>query len=133
MQKITYYSQIKPDLLKKALFTGTLKAFFGLIIMFFGGPFLFIPAVLIIGWGLIPYRKLKKLEANPYTLHLTEDNLILVTKKTSVIPLDAIQKFEYIDGLPSGILIFLKERTYFAPYFSKRTFYDLTESEETHY
>lgn len=127
MHTLTYYSTVKADVLKKSLFWGTLKATLGLLVMFFGGPFLFIPGVLLIGWGLIPYRKLKKLENNPYTIHLTETHLILRTKKSTAISLNEIEKMEYVDGMPFGILITTKERTLFAPYFSKRTFTDLTE------
>lgn len=124
MDTITYYSTVKAEILKKSLFNGTLKATLGLLVMFTG---FFIPGILLIGWGLIPYRKLKKLENNPYTLHLTESHLILQTKKRYILPLKEIQKIEYIEGLPFGILITTKERTLFAPYFSKRTFTDLTE------
>lgn len=125
MQEITYYSLVKPDVLRKTLFVGTAKAVVGLLLMFFGGPFFFIPGILVIGWGLIPYRKLKKLEHNPYALILTEKGIVLQTKKRVFIPNEDIVKMEYIDGTPFGILITLKERTLFAPYFSKRTFDDL--------
>lgn len=127
MQKITFYSIVKDDVVKKALFLGTLKATFGLILMFFGGPFAFIPAVLCIGWGLIPYRKLKKQQTIPNTLDITEDfiRLNLTGKKSKIILLDQIKKLEYVEN--QGILFFLEESSLFAPYFSKRVFDEINE------
>lgn len=121
MRKITYYSLVKEEHLRKTLFLGTLKALLGLILMFFS----FIPGLLLIGWGLIPYRKLKKLQDHPEPLHLTEEHLIW---KKDYIPLCTIERMEYFEGEKFGIILFLKERTLFLPYFSKRTFTELTES-----
>ena len=124
MQKITYYSLIKEDLVKKILFQGTLKALLGMVLMFMG---LFIPGILIIGWGLIPYRKIKKLQHHPDTIHLTQNHLLL---KNATLARTDITKMEFIEGDRFGILIFLKDRSYFAPYFSRTVFEALTEQDE---
>jgi hypothetical protein len=122
MQRLTFYSIVKDDIVNQTLFQGTIKATLGLILMFFGGPLLVIPGLLCIGWGLIPYRTLKKQQVTPNTIDITDAflKISLNGKKPKFIPLNQIEKLEYLED--KGILFFFDNTTLFAPYFSKRTF-----------
>ncbi len=77
---MTIRSSVLPDLMRKALLIGTLLGGVGVLALLCGGvfipleemkvwgPLLFIFSIALITCGLLPYRHLKRLEENPYTL-----------------------------------------------------------------
>lgn len=118
MDSLTFYGRVPPDLIKKALLWGSLKGFFGLILLPFGGLF-FIAGLLLIAWGLIPYRQLKKLEQAPPTLTLTNHGLSYkVGEKTTFFSSNDIQTIDYKEDkiVIQGIAL---------PLFSEKTFQQL--------
>jgi len=118
MDSQTFYGRVPPNLIKKTLLLGSLKGFLGLILLPFGGIF-FIAGLLLIAWGLIPYRQLKKLEQAPPTLTLTDQGLSYkVGEKTTFFPLNDIQTIDYKEDniIIQGISL---------PLFSEKTFHQL--------
>ena len=118
MDSLTFYGRVPPYLIKKTLFWGTLKGFFGLILLPFGGVF-FIVGLLLIAWGLIPYRQLKKLEQAPPTLTLTDQGLSYkVGEKVTFFPLNDLQTIDYKEDkiIIQGVAL---------PLFSEKTFQQL--------
>ncbi len=115
MDSLTFYGRVPPDLIKKALLWGSFKGFFGLILLPFGGIF-FIAGLLLIAWGLIPYRQLKKLEQAPPTLTLTDQGLSYkVGEKTSFFSTSDIQAIDYKDGsiiIQGAVLPLFSEKTF---------------------
>jgi len=118
MDSQTFYGRVPPNLIKKTLLLGSLKGFLGLILLPFGGIF-FIAGLLLIAWGLIPYRQLKKLEQAPPTLTLTDQGLSYkMGEKTTFFPLNDIQTIDYKEDniIIQGISL---------PLFSEKTFQQL--------
>ncbi len=133
---LTLYSAIKADLLKKALFIGTLIALPGiLLIVGLGawmperylnnfGFFAFATGIGLITYGLLPYRRLSRLESFPYKLVLDETTLILFHRdkvKLKVL-FSEISHLDYFNEQREyGINIFFKDKKVkmaFLPYFS---------------
>jgi hypothetical protein len=139
-------THITPGLLRFALFRGTLMGGIGAAILLFSGIFLppallqgwgfflFMLSIGLIAWGLIPYRRLKRLETNPNRLILDSEGAIHFLAKGKVlqsIPREAVKSLRWVEkrptgwfstGLPAyGIEISLpqKEHSYFFPYFGK--------------
>lgn len=138
-------SSIKPDLMKKALFRGSFLGGMGVIILFFSGAFLpvhilsiwgiplFFLSMGFITFGMLPYRKLTRLEKVPDELILSSKDLLVYRRKGKVIfttPLSSIRTCSYKDDESVyGITITLSEsgKEYFFPYFSERAAKSLTE------
>lgn len=105
-------SCVKPSLLRTILFrgtwlgacgifliiaTGTLLPYF--LLYFFGLPLLLL-GFTFIGLGLVPYRRLTKLEVNPYELiYENETHLVLSRNQKPMfkIPTDQIEKIDYME------------------------------------
>jgi hypothetical protein len=154
-------SSIKPSLKQSILYKGTLLASIGTFAMVYSG--IFIPAselerygifivclgIGFIALGLLPYRRISKLEKEPHEIYIVEEgslNFLSKGKLLFTIPLDAILKIEHRDQKKDyGIALWLKESSeisdtnhitlkkisqdtrgcdLFLPYFTKRS-YDL--------
>lgn len=163
MQSEKYRSSIHTPLLQKALMRGSFLAGIGALALLAGtflppenlkiwGPFLFLFSLGLIGWGLIPYRRLKRLETEPHEILITKDRLLFCWRKKPAfsIPLKRIKKAVFISsGDVYGIGISLEDASLsyvqaldekfdithfqqhsikkygcdlFLPYFSQRTF-----------
>jgi hypothetical protein len=124
---IKLFSTIKPTLLRATLFRGTIFASLGVLLliivttyfsvevmMSWGVLFLFVGGGLMV-YGLIPYRRLNKMEDDPSELILIDDEylqLMTFGKQQYTIPLKMIQKTEYIDkGNDYGIAIWFVQDT----------------------
>jgi hypothetical protein len=118
----TIRSSIKPELMRFALFRGTLIATFGMgVILASGGlpvkfltlwgiPLFFI-GITCIGVGLLPYRHLAKLELKPHTLSYDGEDFLFqkLGKPLFKIPEISIEKMVYLEkGRIYGIGIWLK-------------------------
>ena len=142
-------SSISPSLLRFVLFRGTFLAGIGSAILLFAGIFLpakrldlwglpfFLLAFGLIAWGLIPYRRLKRLETNPYVL-LCDDKeevhffargkLQLSIRRRSIKDIMWVEKkkrFWLFSSPAYGIEVALhqpRNATLFFPYFSKASF-----------
>ena len=129
-------SSITPDLLKRALFQGTSIATLGIVAMLLGAIFfplnelkfwglpLFIMGGGAITFGLLPYRKLCRLEMNPYEILVDDQHFKLVRrgKVQLCIPNEDIDNFKWnSSNTKYGITIVLKnKKELFLPYFTKR-------------
>jgi len=125
-------SVVKPELLRRTLWRGSFLAALGLLFLLFGalflpeealsryGPWLFALGGGLLTAGLLPYRRLSRLEIQPDELHLTKDQLFWKSQKV-LIPLHKIQSIQPIVGDHYGIQFQFKDgHTLFLPYFSER-------------
>lgn len=116
-------SSIKTSLMRHTLMKGTLLAIVGAGILVYAGivmpkdtlslwglPLLLISGGLIT-WGMLPYRKLTRLEKKPDELVLTNSHLHYLPggKPALTIPQQSIERIAYLDrGTIYGIAIELK-------------------------
>ncbi len=119
------FSTIKPTLMRSALFKGTFLAGVGVMILALCGALIpvstmeiwGIPILLVGGglitYGLIPYRKLCRIESVPSELILIDGKflqLITLGKQVYSIPMVSIEKIDYLEqGDDYGITIQLKK------------------------
>lgn len=121
----TLYTLIEKKLVKRMLFKGSLIAGLGAIcIVSFGafsplrflnewGFMIIIMGFALIGWGLIPYRKVSLLSTKPNALKLSHKGLTYTmgSKEMFFIPFNAIKTVWYRpDANHYGIGIELKEK-----------------------
>jgi hypothetical protein len=131
-------TSIKPDLMRSVLFRGSFLGGLGVILLAATGAFLpvpilsrwgipiFLTSMGLIAVGMLPYRKLTRLEKNPDEILISEDEQFVYRRKGKVvfaIPLSSINSCTYVDDASHyGIEITLKEgQKYFLPYFTDRT------------
>lgn len=166
---LTLRSSIKSGLARSALVRGTILAGVGVLLLLWGGTwmsqealshfgtFIFLGGVLLIGFGMRPYRKLTKLELQPYEVRLGEHALLFVKSGQPLfdLPLALLDKVDYFEREQLyGISVSLKktceeriavkdphfdmggylqkcQRRYgsdlFFPYFTKRSYQKLCE------
>jgi len=141
----TNKTTVTTSLLKKSLFSGMVKASIGITLIVMTGTFLPLPqlqtwglpiffaSLLLIIIGLVPYKKLSRLQTNPYHLRIEEEKLILLSPKLiplQTLPIDTMQEISHTThNHIYGITIILKDgEKHFFPYFSKRSFDELKES-----
>jgi hypothetical protein len=118
-------SSISSKLMRKTLFQGTFLAGIGGLALFLGGillplqemkvwgPLLFLFSVGMITWGLLPYKRLKRLEEKPYRLTIEDEHWLHFSeegKPLFSIPMVSIECINFVEaGDKYGIGIFLKE------------------------
>jgi hypothetical protein len=104
-------STIRPELMWSALLRGTLFATVGALLLIYGGTTLpknsligwGIPLVLVslmlIAFGLIPYRRLSRLQVNPDEIHIKETSFCFISKKKMcfTVPFASIEKIELLE------------------------------------
>lgn len=101
-------TSIHPSLLRFTLLKGSLKAIFGALILVCGGMInsddlqrwgwlILIIGVGLITFGLLPYRKLKRLESKPNELVVDIKHLhyIVKGKNLCTVPLSCIQQLDH--------------------------------------
>jgi hypothetical protein len=117
---IIFYGRVEEKAVKKLLYQGTLKGALGLLLL----PYSFILGALLIGWGFLPYNRLKALSNAPPTLHLTSEALTyLEGKKKISFPLQEIKNVRYDQ---EKIFVELSCKTIpLPPFFSFKTFQEL--------
>lgn len=140
-------SAVSTQIKKSTLFRGTLLACIGMLILIGGSVFLsreqlsvygfllFIGGIAFVTWGMIPYRRLSRIENSPREIHVDEKtwSYHVKGKKTMEIPRDSIKSINYFSH-PSryGICLRLKNsQQVFFPYFTERSFHLLKESVHT--
>jgi hypothetical protein len=123
-QKTSIRSSISTAFMRRTLLRGTILGGIGIAALLAGGvfvpademrkwgPFLFLFSAFMITLGLLPYKKLKRLEEKPYLLTIEGDewlHLFAEGKMLFSIPIPSIDHIEYIDGSDHyGIAVFLK-------------------------
>lgn len=111
-ETIKLRSSIKPSLKRIAVIRGTLLAAIGMGILLYGTLFMSVTDLTQWGWlmflvagvltaaGLIPYRKLTKLEREPYEIAVIQDLSLTFSSNQHqlfTIPITAIQRFDHQD------------------------------------
>ncbi|GAB4230832.1 MAG: hypothetical protein Tsb0021_09050 [Chlamydiales bacterium] len=90
------------------------------------GILIWMAGLLLIAWGLIPYRFLCLLSIKPNQIEITEDEYLYYFSRGKLrlkLPLQQIHQLHYIDHPRKyGITLSLKHRDYFLPYFSRYAF-----------
>jgi len=159
----TIRTSVKPQLMKKILIKGFFLALTGILLLFFGGIFLpeeslqvwgaplFFTGIAFVTFGLLPFRKLTKLENKPVALTVNAMNEITLERSGMPIltfPQHSIQKIEYVEdpqnyGMAFWFIkpvenpIIVHDNSYklvtgfdadlFLPYFSTRSVKELKE------
>ena len=134
----TFYSSIKPNLKRYLIRRSLLFVLPGFFLLFYMGVFLktsaleswgiwgFALSFILISVGMIPYRRIIRLETTPHSLSLDEEGLCFTHAKKGeiVFPIDQIQAFQFVERKGFyGILLQFKDGKHFLlPYFSKKTF-----------
>lgn len=111
-QIIHVYSSVRSELKRRVLFKGTAFAIVGALLVltsglflppfwmqYFGFPLLIV-GILCIAYGLMPYKRLTRLETQPHELVVTDDqNLHYAVRGQHVltVPLQAIDRLSYCD------------------------------------
>lgn len=123
MDNLTVKSSVKNSIIRFALLRGTIFAGLGVLLLIYGtflsietlqtwGFPLFCVAIGLIALGLLPYKKLRRLEVNPYTIETDDSHLHFLEKGVPLfsVPLDSISRFGYWESKNQyGIRIYLKE------------------------
>ena len=152
MKKFLLKSSLRQALIIHALKRGSVIGGVGILLIFCA--YLFLPKTLLshvgiwiyllgcglIAFGLIPYRRLRRLELNPASLVVDEKGLTLIAQshKPEVILWEEIDSFSYLENKQTyGIGFMLKKKRdtrlklaevdLFLPYFSKRAFDELDQ------
>ena len=117
------HSSIRPELKKQVLMRGSIFAGIGALLLLLTGAFLPLSLLKYWGWliflmsmglitlGLLPYRKLTRLEKVPQAIEIEKDRMVVYSdhKLLMAIPFSTIQNLEYIDKEGDyGIGIWLK-------------------------
>lgn len=137
-------STITSEIKRKTLFRGTAIAVIGLLTLGFAyfyvseptlqtwGWALYLWGLFFIIWGMLPYRRLMRIEDLPFELWTSESNdlQILSFGKNQrpfwKIFVSEITSVSYRnDPTYYGIMIVTGEKKHFCPYFSKRSFEEL--------
>jgi hypothetical protein len=138
MDTLTLRTSVRPELKRTLLIRGMILAVIGLALLMVGGIFLppetlkqwgfplFLVSILCIGGGLIPYKRVVKLESAPDSIVISDRGEIHYKGKT--YRMDAVEKVEFYENRGYGIKMTLKtSETVFLPYFSKRSCEELQE------
>jgi len=159
MEALTLRSSISQTLMRSSIWRGTSLAGLGVIVLLVAGTFLplaemkvwglplFGLGIGLITWGLLPYRRMKRLETNPYTLTIDHEWLHLAAKGRAIysIPRESIEGIDFVEQreiygmgislkkpIPKKVIVHVKLRKYggydlFLPYFSRRAYEQLLE------
>lgn len=121
---IKLFSSVKPALLRASLIRGTLMALCGILLLAYGGTFLTVetlslwgPPLLVVGGGLmvlglLPYRRLCRLEVLPNELVVTDVLMQFLERGKLIysIPRESIEEIKYYEkGNDYGLCITFKE------------------------
>ncbi len=118
------HTTIKTSLMRHYLMRGSILAIIGALILLTAGSllppkilapwgfFLFIAALSLITYGLLPYSRLRRLELNPYQLVIEDEYLDLWRKKKLLmsIPKDNIFRISYMEKKHVYGMLFILKR-----------------------
>lgn len=125
MDRIQLFSTITHSTKKKILKRGVFLAAIGALFWIFGHNFFhFMIGALLMGVGMVPYRKITALEVKPSVITLVEDKgektlFYASGRKKILLPVSDIHKISYED---ESILVEAKKGKLIFPYFSERSF-----------
>lgn len=108
-EPINIRSCIRPDLMRRTVWRGTVYAGIGAMLLVLSGAFfspeflsrwgflIFLVGMAFIIWGLLPYKKLRRLEMNPSVIRIEDGMLNYIQKGKCVtsIPINTIARCEY--------------------------------------
>lgn len=136
--QLTLRTSVRNQLKRFFVFRGTILGAMGAMLLllgviffpapqlsYFGGP-LFILAGGLMTWGLLPYRKLCRLELSPFELTLMDDEVRYYSKKEHILSIAVkdIRVISYVDRKRHyGITLKLQcGKNHFFPYFTERSY-----------
>jgi len=147
MENISVRTTVKPELIRYTLWKGVSYAVVGSAILIYAislpieklkiwGLPLFLFAGVLFTLGMLPYRKLTRLEKTPDKLLLNANETLTYVKKGKpilTIPLAKIERTAYLErgrmyGIGIEITPHSQEKTLFFPYFSQRSYKTLFNS-----
>ncbi|QVL57507.1 MAG: hypothetical protein KFB93_00065 [Simkaniaceae bacterium] len=127
------FSIVKTEVKKRLLLKGMLLSILGIFLLIGMGTFAkvtvlsvwglpsFCVGIFLIGWGLIPYRNLTRLETHPHQILFEKDHLTFISTHGNhvLVPYRNIGEISYVEaGNRYGIRLSLKEGDpLFLPYF----------------
>lgn len=119
---IKLFTTIKPNLLKYYLIKSTILSIFGISVLFLGGIFLpsyllayfGIPILLLGGalitWGMIPYKKINRLELKPNEILLTDSYFQYFESRKPIIsiPIQQISEYDFFENdIDYGVKVYI--------------------------
>jgi hypothetical protein len=147
MEEIKIFTSLKGSFYRKKMVQGMLIALLGLGIIFFLGPlvkpplgfFILLLGVFLIAFGLIPLRRLSRLDQNPDELIVSGDQMHYIAggKPVFSVPVKNISDLHYVEEANRwGIALTLRDQQdiivhdphfkpsarFFLPYFERRSF-----------
>lgn len=140
METLTLRTTVTSSMLKKTLMRGCIPAFVGILLIAIGGAtlppeslqFWGLPLLAIglglITYGLLPYRKLSRLQLNPDQIKVfDQDHLLYIKKGTPLlsIPCEAISNIDYLEEKDRYGIVLHAGTALFLPYFSRRSYQEL--------
>lgn len=167
--RLKLYSMVKGPLLRKKLLRGTLYAVLGISLLIFAGLFIrvelmnkwgwliFVSGLAFVAGGLMPYRRLSKMQDSPHELIIDAISISLQEggKLRYTIPIACLERWGHLDGqseygvclwfkkpLPERVRIFDRRLRFhrmtkrscrrqgcdlFIPYFSRRSYSQLAD------
>ncbi len=142
---MTLFSTIKKEQLTKRLLYGSLIAAIGALLLVFGGAMLppaslalwgfplFLVAIGFITCGMLPYRRLKRLESDPYVIKIEGNSLSLLRGGKTLFHVNIPEILEVLyveEGSRYGMELVLKgspHKKVFIPYFSSASCRQITD------
>jgi hypothetical protein len=122
-ETLLLFTTVKQDHKNYLLKRGSFISCIGVLLLLFAqsGILIFLLALSLIAYGLIPYRKASRLELNPESIQLTHEACVY---KNYPIKLSDIQKIEWYETKKRyGIVATLHNKDRFLmPFFSKRSY-----------
>ncbi|MBA3957825.1 MAG: hypothetical protein H0X51_05460 [Parachlamydiaceae bacterium] len=125
METLKLRSSIKPSVMRRTVLYGTVCAAIGAFILLYSALFLSVETLstwgllilvvsgTLISVGLLPYRKLTRLERHPHELIAIEDQALQFYVRGQLvltIPSISVQRYTYIvNGQDYGIAVHLKQ------------------------
>lgn len=123
--QITIRTSIKSGLKRSLLIRGTVLAAIGMALLLYAGITISLPvlsqwgaaiwliSIFLIALGMIPYRRVVKIENNPNQIMITDDGLVHYHRHgrdVFTLPLDAIEEVRFLEDMGLyGIAVTLKE------------------------
>lgn len=144
MDTQTFYTSISPAHKRKVLFRGTLFAIIGLMPMLYASLFLDVKALSAWGWlnfvwgigwiaaGMIPYKRLSKLERTPNKIVLSQDGSFrYCVGDAPVLNLkaEAISDVSFTEqrGAGGATVVTKEGKCFHLPFFNQRTCSEISQ------
>lgn len=142
---MTLFSTIRKEQLTKRLLFGSAIAAIGALLLIFGGAMIppasltfwglpiFLVAIGLITCGMLPYKRLKKIESDPYVINIEGNGLFLLRGGKILYQVNVPEILEVLyleEGARYGMELILRgspHKKVFFPYFSSHSCKAITD------